>query len=122
MTPRCLVPIEPAPVSALEDLAAELTMALRLSARVACGEVTLMSPPDRLDEVLGRLMTRHGFEQVVNFAFSSDPRAAADDIVIHLLSVSRNQRLRLRSRAPLQQPQVDAPSPTGGRSAIEHRP
>jgi len=101
-----------------EDLALELALALALPTKIALGEVVVVVPAERMAEVLMRLRAVHGFEQIVHFGFFADPAAPADDIVVHLLSISRNLRLRLKIKVFLS-PGHGEPS-CAGHTALGH--
>jgi NADH-quinone oxidoreductase subunit C len=69
------------------------------AATVAYGELTLQAVPRRIVEVLTALRDRPDcrFEQLVDIAGADYPdRARRFDVVYHLLSLSKNRRIRIK--------------------------
>ncbi len=67
------------------------------SASVAFGELTLAGPSERVVEALELLRDQYGFQQMIDLTGVDHPdRHLRFDVVYHLLSLTRNQRLRLK--------------------------
>ncbi|MBF0664518.1 MAG: NADH-quinone oxidoreductase subunit C [Brevundimonas sp.] len=83
--------------SALTPLGAEMVGALGVQAQVAYGELTLVAERDRIVEVLAALRDRFGFQQLVDLCGVDFPdREERFEVVYHLLSLTRNARLRVK--------------------------
>jgi NADH-quinone oxidoreductase subunit C len=68
-------------------------------AQVAFGELTLHAPADRIVEALTHLRDAPGleFQQLIDLAGADYPqRAKRFDVVYHLLSMTRNRRIRVK--------------------------
>ena len=77
-------------------------------AHVAYGELTLTGPANRIVEALTQLRDQFGFHQLIDLCGVDYPdRAQRFDVVYHLLSMTRNARVRLKV-----QTDEDAPVPT----------
>ncbi len=67
------------------------------SASVAFGELNLAGPSERVVEALELLRDQYGFQQMIDLTGVDHPdRHLRFDVVYHLLSLTRNQRLRLK--------------------------
>jgi NADH-quinone oxidoreductase subunit C len=83
----------------LQALGAEIVAAAGagVSASTAYGELTLEAPAGRIVEVLTHLRDRFAFQQMTDLAGVDHPdRALRFDVVYHLLSFTRNVRMRVR--------------------------
>ncbi|MCA6297097.1 MAG: NADH-quinone oxidoreductase subunit C [Phenylobacterium sp.] len=83
----------------LQALGAEIVAAAGagVSASTAYGELTLEAPAGRIVEVLTLLRDRFAFQQMTDLAGVDHPdRALRFDVVYHLLSFTRNVRMRVR--------------------------
>ncbi len=83
----------------LQALGAEIVAAAGagVSASTAYGELTLEAPAVRIVEVLTLLRDRFAFQQMTDLAGVDHPdRALRFDVVYHLLSFTRNVRMRVR--------------------------
>ena len=70
---------------------------LDVVAEVAFGELNLVAPRERIVEVLTELRDRFGFQQLIDLCGVDYPeRAERFDVVYHLLSLTRNARLRVK--------------------------
>jgi NADH-quinone oxidoreductase subunit C len=80
-----------------------------LSSADKLGELTVEIAPDRLIEACRFLKHDAGFERLSTVTaidrFPSEPRF---ELVYHVHSVSRNQRLRLKCRLPGAAPEIDS--------------
>ena len=77
-------------------------------AHVAYGELTLTGPANRIVEALTQLRDQFGFHQLIDLCGVDYPdRAQRFDVVYHLLSMSRNARVRIKV-----QTDEDTPVPT----------
>lgn len=77
-------------------------------AHVAYGELTLTGPANRIVEALTQLRDQFGFHQLIDLCGVDYPdRAQRFDVVYHLLSLTRNARLRIKV-----QTDEDMPVPT----------
>ena len=77
-------------------------------AHVAYGELTLTGPANRIVEALTQLRDQFGFHQLIDLCGVDYPdRAQRFDVVYHLLSMTRNARVRLKV-----QTDEDTPVPT----------
>ncbi|HEY1224837.1 MAG TPA: NADH-quinone oxidoreductase subunit C [Brevundimonas sp.] len=82
----------------LTPLGAEMVGALGVEAQVAFGELTLIAPRERIIEVLTALRDRFGFQQLIDLCGVDFPdRAERFEVVYHLLSLTRNARLRVKT-------------------------
>lgn len=91
--------------SALTPLGAEMVGALGVQAQVAFGELTLVAERDRILEVLTVLRDRFGFQQLIDLCGVDFPdRAERFEVVYHLLSLTRNARLRVKVTTDERQP------------------
>jgi NADH-quinone oxidoreductase subunit C len=64
---------------------------------VAFGELTLTGPRDRVVEALAYLRDVQGFQQLVDLCGADYPeRSERFDVVYHLLSLTKNRRIRLK--------------------------
>lgn len=69
-------------------------------AHVAFGELTLIGPAPRIVEALTYLRDVQGFQQLIDLAGADYPdRPLRFDVVYHLLSLTRNRRVRLKVQA-----------------------
>lgn len=81
----------------LTPLGAELVGALAVEAQVAFGELTLVAPRERIAEVLLGLRDRFGFQQLLDLCGVDYPdRRERFEVVYHLLSMTRNARVRVK--------------------------
>ncbi len=81
----------------LTPLGAELVGALGVEAQVAFGELTLVAPRERIAEVLLGLRDRFGFQQLLDLCGVDYPdRRERFEVVYHLLSMTRNARVRVK--------------------------
>ncbi|MFN3514324.1 MAG: NADH-quinone oxidoreductase subunit C [Phenylobacterium sp.] len=75
---------------------------------LAYDELTLTAPANRVVEALTLLRDKFGFEQLIDLAGVDYPtRARRFDVVYHLLSLSKNRRVRLKIETD-----EDTPVPT----------
>lgn len=83
--------------SALTPLGAQMVGELGVEAQVAFGELTLIAPRERIVEVLTALRDRFEFQQLLDVCGVDFPdRAERFEVVYHLLSMTRNVRLRVK--------------------------
>ena len=83
--------------SALTPLGAEMVGALGVQAQVAFGELTLIAERDRIVEVLTTMRDELQFQQLVDLCGADYPeRAERFDVVYHLISLTRNERIRIK--------------------------
>ena len=83
--------------TALTPLGAEMVGALGGEAQIAFGELTLVAPRERIVEVLTALRDQFGFQQLLDLCGVDYPdRKERFEVVYHLLSMTRNARLRER--------------------------
>ena len=83
--------------AALTPLGAEMVAELGVQAHVAFGELTLVAERERILEVLTDLRDRFGFQQLVDLCGVDYPdRAERFEVVYHLLSLTRNVRVRVK--------------------------
>jgi NADH-quinone oxidoreductase subunit C len=76
--------------------------------QLAYGELTLSAPLPRIVQALTLLRDNYGFEQLIDLAGADYPeRERRFDVVYHLLSLSRNRRVRVKL-----QTDEDTPVPT----------
>ena len=86
----------------LTPLGAEMVGALSgegwgVEAQIAYGELTLVAPRDQIVEVLTTLRDRFGFQQLLDLCGVDYPdRRERFEVVYHLLSLTRNARLRVK--------------------------
>ncbi|WP_339929786.1 NADH-quinone oxidoreductase subunit C [uncultured Brevundimonas sp.] len=90
---------------------------LGVDAQVAFGELNLVAHRDRIVEVLTALRDRFGFQQLLDVCGADYPdRVERFEIVYHLLSMTRNVRVRVKvatdEQAPV--PSVIAVYPSAG--------
>ena len=91
--------------SALTPLGAEMVGALGVQAHVAFGELTLVAERERIVEVLGALRDRFGFQQLLDVCGVDFPdREERFEVVYHLLSLTRNARVRVKVTTDERQP------------------
>ena len=97
--------------TALTPLGAEMVGALGVQAQVAFGELTLMAGRERILEVLTVLRDRFGFQQLLDICGVDFPdREERFEVVYHLLSLTRNARVRLKVTTDEVQPVPSAVS------------
>ena len=83
--------------TALTPLGAEMVGALGVEAQVAFGELTLITDRASIIEVLTALKERFGFHQLLDLCGVDFPdRAERFEVVYHLLSMTRNARVRVK--------------------------
>mgnify|MGYP003918876767 CR=1 FL=1 len=81
----------------LTPLGAEMVAELDVQAHVAFGELTLAAPRDRIVEILIDLRDRFGFQQLIDLCGADYPdRIERFEVVYHLLSLTRNARVRVK--------------------------
>ena len=81
----------------LTPLGQEMVAELQVEAVVAYGELNLTAPRGRIVEVLTDLRDRFGFQQLLDLCGVDFPeRAERFDVVYHLLSMTRNVRVRVK--------------------------
>jgi len=81
----------------LTPLGAEMVGALGVEAQVAFGELTLVAPRDRIVEVMTALRDQFGFQQLLDLCGVDYPdRKERFEVVYHLMSLTRNARLRVK--------------------------
>jgi NADH-quinone oxidoreductase subunit C len=81
----------------LTPLGEEMVADLQVDASVAFGELNLVCHRDRIIEVLTALRDRYGFQQLLDLCGVDYPeRAERFDVVYHLLSLTRNARVRVK--------------------------
>ena len=91
--------------AALTPLGAEMVGALGVEAQVAFGELTLVAPRERIVEVLTALRDQFGFQQLLDLCGVDYPdRKERFEVVYHLLSMTRNARLRVKVSTDETQP------------------
>lgn len=91
--------------TALTPLGAEMVGALGVQAQVAFGELTLVAERERIVEVLTALRDRFDFQQLVDLCGVDYPdRAERFEVVYHLLSLTRNVRIRVKVATDEHQP------------------
>lgn len=97
--------------TALTPLGAEMVGALGVEAQVAFGELTLITSRDSILEVLTVLKDRFGFQQLLDLCGVDFPdRAERFEVVYHLLSMTRNARVRVKLTTDEVQPVPSAVS------------
>ena len=83
--------------TALTPLGAEMVGALGVQAQVAHGELTLIADRDQIVAVLTALKDRFGFQQMLDLCGVDFPdREERFEVVYHLLSLTRNARIRVK--------------------------
>ena len=83
--------------TALTPLGAEMVGALGVQAQVAYGELTLIAEREAIVAVLTALRDRFGFQQLVDLCGVDYPdREERFEVVYHLLSMTRNARIRVK--------------------------
>ncbi|MGH7027049.1 NADH-quinone oxidoreductase subunit C [Brevundimonas sp.] len=83
--------------TALTPLGAEMVAALGVEAQVAYGELNLVTTRDQILQVLTTLRDRFGFQQLIDLCGVDYPdRAERFEVVYHLLSLTRNARVRVK--------------------------
>ena len=83
--------------TALTPLGAEMVGALGVEAQIAFGELTLITHRDSIIEVLTALRDRFGFQQLLDLCGVDFPdREERFEVVYHLLSMTRNARVRVK--------------------------
>ncbi|MES2833906.1 MAG: NADH-quinone oxidoreductase subunit C [Pseudomonadota bacterium] len=93
----------------LTPLGAEMVGALGVEAQVAFGELTLIAPRERIIEVLTALRDTFGFQQLIDLCGVDFPdRAERFEVVYHLLSLTRNARVRVKITTDEVQPVASA--------------
>jgi NADH-quinone oxidoreductase subunit C len=86
-----------AQAAVLTPLGQEMVAELQVEASVAYGELTLTCHRDRIVEVLTDLRDRFGFQQLLDVCGADYPdRVERFDVVYHLLSLTRNIRVRVK--------------------------
>ncbi|PZU74164.1 MAG: NADH-quinone oxidoreductase subunit C [Brevundimonas sp.] len=83
--------------AALTPLGTEMVAALGVEAQVAYGELTLVAPRERIVEVMNALRDQFGFQQLLDVCGADYPdRVERFEVVYHLLSLTRNARVRVK--------------------------
>ncbi len=83
--------------AALTPLGAEMVGALGVEAQVAFGELTLVAPRERIVDVMTALRDQFGFQQLLDVCGADYPdREERFEVVYHLLSLTRNARVRVK--------------------------
>ena len=83
--------------AALTPLGTEMVAALGVEAQVAFGELTLVAPRERIVEVMTALRDQFGFQQLLDVCGADYPdRVERFEVVYHLLSLTRNARVRVK--------------------------
>ena len=83
--------------AALTPLGTEMVAALGVEAQVAYGELTLVAPRERIVEVMTALRDQFGFQQCMDVCGADYPdRVERFEVVYHLLSLTRNARVRVK--------------------------
>ncbi|HZV85209.1 MAG TPA: NADH-quinone oxidoreductase subunit C [Brevundimonas sp.] len=83
--------------SALTPLGTEMVAALGVQAQVAFGELTLIAERERIVDVLTALRDRFEFQQLLDICGVDFPdREERFEVVYHLLSMTRNIRVRVK--------------------------
>ena len=89
----------------LTPLGAEMVGELGVDAQVAFGELNLVAHRDRIVAVLTALRDRFGFQQLLDVCGADYPdRVERFEIVYHLLSMTRNVRVRVKVATDEQAP------------------
>ncbi|WP_082572636.1 NADH-quinone oxidoreductase subunit C [Brevundimonas sp. Root1423] len=83
--------------TALTPLGAEMVGELGVEAQIAFGELTLIATRANILSVLTALKDRFGFHQLLDLCGVDFPdRAERFEVVYHLLSMTRNARVRVK--------------------------
>ncbi|WP_125257357.1 NADH-quinone oxidoreductase subunit C [Brevundimonas fluminis] len=83
--------------AALTPLGAEMVAELDVAAEVAFGELTLVAERERIVQVLTDLRDRFGFQQLLDVCGADYPdREERFEVIYHLLSMTRNVRVRVK--------------------------
>jgi NADH-quinone oxidoreductase subunit C len=83
--------------TALTPLGAEMVAELGVQAQVAFGELTLVAEREQILDVLKALKERFGFQQLIDLCGVDFPdREERFEVVYHLLSMTRNVRVRVK--------------------------
>lgn len=83
--------------TALTPLGAEMVCELGVEAQIAFGELTLVATRGNILSVLTALKDRFGFHQLLDICGADYPdRAERFEVVYHLLSMTRNSRVRIK--------------------------
>ena len=83
--------------AALTPLGTEMVAALGVEAQVAYGELTLVAPRERVVEVLKALRDQFQFQQCLDVCGADYPdREERFEVVYHLLSLTKNARVRVK--------------------------
>ena len=91
--------------TALTPLGAEMVGALGVEAQIAFGELTLITDRASVLSVLTTLKDRFGFHQLLDVCGVDFPdRAERFEVVYHLLSMTRNARVRIKLTTDEAQP------------------
>lgn len=91
--------------AALEPFGAELAGALGVDAHVAYGELTVVATRDSLIATMTALRDDFGFQQLIDLCGVDYPdRVERFEVVYHLLSMTRNVRLRVKVATDERQP------------------
>lgn len=91
--------------SGIEALSAELASALSVQSELAYGELTLLTTRDQIIAVLTRLRDDFGFQQLIDLCGVDYPaRPERFEVVYHLLSMTRNLRVRVKVSTDEHQP------------------
>jgi len=81
----------------LTPLGHEMVAELQVDATVAFGELTVVCTRDRIIPVLTGLRDRFGFQQLIDLCGVDYPeRVERFEVVYHLLSLTRNARIRVK--------------------------
>ena len=81
----------------LTPLGTEMVAALGVEAQVAFGELTLVAPRERIVEVLKALRDQFQFQQCLDVCGADYPdREERFEVVYHLLSLTKNARVRVK--------------------------
>ena len=83
--------------TALTPLGTEMVAELGVEAYVAHGELNIVADRERIVETLTVLRDRFGFQQLIDLAGVDYPdRESRFEVVYHLLSMTRNARIRVK--------------------------
>jgi len=97
--------------TALTPLGAEMVAELGVQAQVAFGELTLVAEREQVLDVLKALKERFGFQQLIDLCGVDFPdREERFEVVYHLLSMTRNVRVRVKVTTDEVQPVPSAVS------------
>jgi NADH-quinone oxidoreductase subunit C len=81
----------------LTPLGAEMVAKLGVEAQLAFGELTLIAPRAQIVQILTDLRDRFGFQQLLDVCGADYPdRLERFEVVYHLLSMTRNARVRVK--------------------------